>query len=217
MLSVAKTNIPGSSFSSKTSATCTHNLFISGQMTTELTDMDDIATLVKEALPMCSTPATLQPIIDVLQDLGVETVDDMKLVQLNDLAGVLRPIQARKLIAHVKNIFSARSDSASSCSNMEEGFTSTPCPSPIPSSSQSSFGSPGAPQTPQTETLRITSSPGIPSTSQSTFRSPVQVDNYKRSEMLGKKRIVPDDISTVPGRRSNGKTPMAVLRGNLDL
>ena len=59
--------------------------------------MDDIATLVKEALPMCSTPATQQPIMDVLQDVGVEMVDDMKLIQINDLAGVLRPIQARKL------------------------------------------------------------------------------------------------------------------------
>ena len=63
--------------------------------------MDD--TLVKEALPMCSTPATLQSIMDVLQDVGVETVDDMKLIQINDLAGVLRPIQTRKLIAHVKS------------------------------------------------------------------------------------------------------------------
>lgn len=65
--------------------------------------MDDIATLVREALLMCSTPATLQPIMDVLQDVGVETVDDMKLIQINDLAGVLRPIQARKLITHVKS------------------------------------------------------------------------------------------------------------------
>ena len=66
-------------------------------------DMDDIATLVREALPMCGTPATLQPIMDVLHGIGVETVDDMKLVQINDLAGVLRPIQARKLIAHVES------------------------------------------------------------------------------------------------------------------
>lgn len=65
--------------------------------------MDDIATFVKEALPMCSTPATLQPIMDVLKDVGVETLDDMQLIQTNDLAGVLRPIQARKLIAHVKS------------------------------------------------------------------------------------------------------------------
>lgn len=59
--------------------------------------------LVKDALPMCSTPATLQPFMDVLQDVGVETVDDMKLIQIDDLAGMLRPIQARKLIAHVKS------------------------------------------------------------------------------------------------------------------
>lgn len=65
--------------------------------------MDDIATFVREALPMCSTPARLQPIMDVLKDVGVETLDDMQLIQINDLAGVLRPIQARKLIAHVKS------------------------------------------------------------------------------------------------------------------
>lgn len=65
--------------------------------------MDDIAGFVREALPMCSTPATLQPVIDVLKDIGVETLDDMQLVQIGDLAGVLKPIQARKFIAHVKS------------------------------------------------------------------------------------------------------------------
>ena len=65
--------------------------------------MDDIATFVKEALPMCSTPATLQPIMDILKDIGVETLDNMQLIQINYLAGMLRPIQARKLIAHVKS------------------------------------------------------------------------------------------------------------------
>ncbi|KAA0721602.1 hypothetical protein E1301_Tti023215 [Triplophysa tibetana] len=65
--------------------------------------MDDIATLIKEALPTCSTPETLQPILDALQNLGVETVEDMKLVQMDDLAGVLKPIQARNLLAHVNS------------------------------------------------------------------------------------------------------------------
>lgn len=65
--------------------------------------MDDIATFVSEALPMCSTPATLQPVMDALKDIGVETLDDMQLIALNYLTGVLRPIQARKLIAHVKS------------------------------------------------------------------------------------------------------------------
>lgn len=58
--------------------------------------MGGIATLIKEALPMCSTPATLQLILDALQDLGMKTVDD-KLYQIDDLAGVLEPIQARQL------------------------------------------------------------------------------------------------------------------------
>ncbi|KAA0702250.1 FRAS1-related extracellular matrix protein 2 ECM3 -like protein NV domain-containing protein 1 [Triplophysa tibetana] len=65
--------------------------------------MDDIATLIKEALPTCSTPDTPQPILDALQNLGVETVEEMKLVQMDDLAGILKPIQARKLLAHVNS------------------------------------------------------------------------------------------------------------------
>ncbi|RXN21988.1 hypothetical protein ROHU_023872 [Labeo rohita] len=63
--------------------------------------MNDIDTLIKEALPMCGTPDKLQPILDALQNLGVKTVEDMKLVQKDDLAGVLKPIQERKLLAHV--------------------------------------------------------------------------------------------------------------------
>ncbi|XP_047445827.1 uncharacterized protein LOC125010923 [Mugil cephalus] len=105
------------------------------------TDMDNIATFVREALPMCSTPTTLQPIMDVLKDIGVETLDDMRLIQINDLADVLRPIQARKLIAHIKSVFSAQTDAVSS---MEDDVMSTP-------------------QTP--ETLRVTTSPSIPFTS----------------------------------------------------
>lgn len=59
--------------------------------------MDDIATLIKKALPACST---LQPILAVLQNLAVETADDMKFVQKDDLAEMLKPIQVRKLLAH---------------------------------------------------------------------------------------------------------------------
>ncbi|XP_051261868.1 uncharacterized protein LOC127366708 isoform X2 [Dicentrarchus labrax] len=106
--------------------------------------MDDIATLIKEALPMRNTPATLQPILDVLQDLGVDTVEDLKFVQIDDLAGVLKPIQATKLFAHLKSFFSAQHDAAPSHSNMEEDFLSSP-------------------QTPS-ETPWVTS-PSIPSTS----------------------------------------------------
>ncbi|KAI2643064.1 hypothetical protein H4Q32_029533 [Labeo rohita] len=65
--------------------------------------MNDIDTLIKEALPMCGTPDKLQPILDALQNLGVKTVEDMKLVQKDDLAGVLKPIQERKLLAHVNS------------------------------------------------------------------------------------------------------------------
>ncbi|XP_078028604.1 uncharacterized protein LOC144464683 [Epinephelus lanceolatus] len=269
--------------------------------------MDDIATFVQEALPMCSTPATLQPIMDILKDIGVETPDDMQLVQINDLAGVLRPIQARKLIAHVKSVFSAQSDAASS---MEQDFTRTPQTQEtlwvttgpnIPCTSRSSFGSPGTPQTPETP-FRTSFGSRISSPSGSECSSPTRqlgsdwhynfqvpwnmlpaivrkklhnqerptarerreviriitaeilatcktpakkhlsevarkmvleypesfkdviegevvgsgydsltkqlqcrVDNYKRNEALGKKRIIPDDTSTVPENKKQRK------------
>jgi len=41
--------------------------------------------------------------MDVLKDIGVEMLDNMQVIQINDLAGVLRTIGARKLIAHVKS------------------------------------------------------------------------------------------------------------------
>ncbi|KAL7407439.1 hypothetical protein ABVT39_008394 [Epinephelus coioides] len=231
----------------------------------------------------------------------------MQLVQINDLAGVLRPIQARKLIAHVKSVFSAQSDAASS---MEQDFTRTPqtqetlwvttSPS-IPSTSRSSFGSPGTPQTPETP-FRTSFGSRISSPSGSECSSPTRqlgsdwhynfqvpwnmlpaivrkklhnqeqptarerreviriitaeilatckapakkhlsevarkmvleypeffkdviegevigssydsltkqlqcrVDNYKRNEALGKKRIIPDDTSTVPENKKQRK------------
>lgn len=65
--------------------------------------MDDIGTLLKEALPMCCTPATQQPILNALQDLGVLAVEDMMHLQPEDLARVLKLVQARKLLAHVKS------------------------------------------------------------------------------------------------------------------
>ncbi|KAF4099017.1 uncharacterized protein LOC131529002 [Onychostoma macrolepis] len=117
--------------------------------------MDDIATLIKEVLPTCSTPDTLQPILDALQNIGVETVDDMKLVQKDDLAGVLKPIQARKLLAHVNSVFSA-----SGRLKMEEYFPVSPqtiittprvssSPSPnssLPVTSPGSFSTPTSSQ-----------------------------------------------------------------------
>ncbi|CAM4730716.1 unnamed protein product [Leuciscus chuanchicus] len=67
------------------------------------TTMDDIDTLIKKSLPAYST---LQPILAVLQNLAVETVDDMKFVQKDALAGVLKPIQVRKLLAHKQGLLS---------------------------------------------------------------------------------------------------------------
>ncbi|KAM6935749.1 uncharacterized protein PEZ65_006077 [Lycodopsis pacificus] len=103
---------------------------------------DDIASLIKEALSR-TTPATLQPMVDAFQDVGVEAVDSMKPIQMDDLTSVLEPIQT-----HVEGVFSAQSDA--SHSNMED----------FPSSSQTLV-----------ETLRVTTRRGRPSSSRSSLGS----------------------------------------------
>lgn len=41
-------------------------------------------------------------VIEALKALGVETVDDLKFIKETDLTGFLQPIEARKIIAHIK-------------------------------------------------------------------------------------------------------------------
>jgi hypothetical protein len=38
-------------------------------------------------------------LMEKLDDIGVETVDDLSIVQEGDLTGILKPIQIRKLLA----------------------------------------------------------------------------------------------------------------------
>ncbi|XP_075962866.1 uncharacterized protein LOC142965694 isoform X2 [Anarhichas minor] len=116
---------------------------------------ENIASLIKEALSR-TTPATLQPMVDAFQDVGVEAVDSTKPIQMDDLTGVLEPIQT-----HVKGVFSAQSDA--SHSNMEEDF----------------------PRSPQTlvETLRVTTRRSRPSSSRSSLGSLISSPSNRTSPM----------------------------------
>ncbi|XP_029914331.1 uncharacterized protein LOC115364059 [Myripristis murdjan] len=60
---------------------------------------DDLAGFVQSVLPNSST---IELVLEALQTLGVETLDDLKYVQEQDLVNVLRPIEARKMIEHIK-------------------------------------------------------------------------------------------------------------------
>ena len=65
--------------------------------------MDDaeqinISSAITKVLP--DLPASILNIVEeTLQSLGVETTEDFHFIQEGDLLSVLRPIQARKLVA----------------------------------------------------------------------------------------------------------------------
>lgn len=44
----------------------------------------------------------IQRVVEVIKNLGVSSAMDLKYVEVDDLAGVLKPIQARKVVAHFK-------------------------------------------------------------------------------------------------------------------
>ncbi|XP_065103923.1 uncharacterized protein [Paramisgurnus dabryanus] len=166
-------------YSSKVRNAVEASLVTPDLVSTEVTlkAMDDIATLIKEALPMYSTTATMQPILDALCDLGVETADDMKHVQTDDLGGVLKPIQARTLLAHIKSVFSAQSDIAPSHSNMEDDFPRRSLVSPQNLVTPPRIN-PTSPQTPLTSQTSLSSVISSPSDSDSTSSSTQQDSSW---------------------------------------
>lgn len=60
-----------------------------------------LACFIASVLPNLSAH---QLLLDALKTLGVESLEDMKYVKEEDLLSVLRPIEARKLIARFKAI-----------------------------------------------------------------------------------------------------------------
>lgn len=63
-------------------------------------DQDGVlGSFISSVLPNLSEH---QQVVEALSALGVETLDDMKYIQEADLLGVLKPIEARKIMAHIK-------------------------------------------------------------------------------------------------------------------
>lgn len=58
----------------------------------------DISNAIISVLPDLPTSA-VNIVLEMLQSLGVETTEDFQYIQEADLLSVLRPIQARKLLA----------------------------------------------------------------------------------------------------------------------
>lgn len=52
------------------------------------------------------SPTTSIVATEGLKSLGVDTVDDLQFLKEQDLAGFLKPIEARKLIAQMPSTFS---------------------------------------------------------------------------------------------------------------
>lgn len=64
-------------------------------------DQSNVRSSIAKVLP--DLPGSLLNIVDeTLQSIGVETTEDFQFVQEADLLSVLRPIQARRLVASWK-------------------------------------------------------------------------------------------------------------------
>ncbi|KAG8009026.1 hypothetical protein GBF38_011616 [Nibea albiflora] len=78
--------------------------------------------------------AQVAQVVEVLKNVGVCSSEDLKYVAADDLAAVLRPIEARKVMACIKNLMTRIEDSSSSIStsHMEESSTEDSFMSDIP-------------------------------------------------------------------------------------
>ncbi|KAM7293879.1 uncharacterized protein ISCGN_023457 [Ixodes scapularis] len=63
--------------------------------------MENVRLQVMEALPNLP-PETLMKVMTKLSDVGVESCADLVFLTEQDLCGVIRPVQARKLLTYVK-------------------------------------------------------------------------------------------------------------------
>lgn len=61
--------------------------------------MGDLASFITAVLPGCK----IQPVMDVLEGIGVNTVEDLDFVEPDDLGGVLKKVESRKLLARAKS------------------------------------------------------------------------------------------------------------------
>ena len=62
--------------------------------------MDKVIKIIQRILSLA--PELLKSIADKLVDLGVGDVSDLQHLQENDLSSILKPIQIRRLLQHLK-------------------------------------------------------------------------------------------------------------------
>ena len=62
--------------------------------------MDKVTRIIQQILPL--PPELLKPIEEKLVELGVGDVSDLQHLQENDLSSILKPIQIRRLLQHLK-------------------------------------------------------------------------------------------------------------------
>lgn len=62
------------------------------------TDMTDVVALITTVLPNCQ----VQSLLDTLENIGVSSLEDLGFVEPDDLEGVLKKVESRKLLARAK-------------------------------------------------------------------------------------------------------------------
>ncbi|XP_073724502.1 uncharacterized protein [Misgurnus anguillicaudatus] len=73
-----------------------------------------LASLIKSALPKMSQ---LEPLLEALEELGVQNCEDMTYIQESDLLHILKPVEARKLLSCFKS--PSQSNVSESCSSSQ--------------------------------------------------------------------------------------------------
>ncbi|XP_016117196.1 uncharacterized protein [Sinocyclocheilus grahami] len=96
-----------------------------------MSTMDAFLQFVARLFP---NPTTSIIAIEGLKSLGVETIDDLQFLKEQGVAGFLKPIEARKLIAQIPNVASTQQNSANDTS---AEYTSDASSSPGPGCSTS--------------------------------------------------------------------------------
>lgn len=60
--------------------------------------MTDVVALITTVLPNCQ----VQSLLDTLESIGVSSLEDLGFVEPDDLEGVLKKVESRKLLARAK-------------------------------------------------------------------------------------------------------------------
>jgi hypothetical protein len=103
----------------------------------------------------------LRQYLSILLDMGVKTVDDLRLVDRSDLEGRMKLIEERKFMLAASRLKTPRSTISTSTTTTGSEECSKECSMPLFSFSPSSFTSPGPPLAPQSPkaTLRAPTFP----------------------------------------------------------